>query len=271
MNESASAVIDSRTYDSKRKTSDGVPLRFEGCIGCPDMGIACSGPNLLILTIPELRLWANRWREHFKLSVVKCADAWDMPEGTVSRFLSSSEPDFRYASIQGIVHGILRYGLSAEQQAQYTACPATTAQISEKVSGLEKQLLERTEECAQLTARKLERTNEFTERMAEQRSLFEADMAQKIDTIQFLKTLAEKRQRDLEKSEAVAQNYLDRIDRKNAQIEELNQQIRKLNADMLRMASDHAGESMRMVDRVIRLSEDHAADFRKMHFTFDED
>lgn len=264
--ENIKSAPNTSTSASDRRTQEGVTLRFAGCIGCPDLGIACSGPNLALLTVPELRLWANRWREHYKLSVVKCAAAWDMSEGTVSRFLSSNDPDFRFVTIQSIIQGIIRYGLSADQQNQYHSCPATTAQIQEQVADLERQLIERTEECAALTAKKLDRANEYTERMAEQRENHEKHMAEKENTISFLRELAAKRQNDLEKSEAVARNYLDRIDVKNAQIAELNQEIRRLNGEILRMASSHAAESQVMVDRIIRMAEIHEDDFRAMHF-----
>lgn len=264
-------VPNTSTSACDKRTQEGATLRFGGCIGCPDFGNACSGPNLALLTVPELRLWVNRWREHYKLSVVKCAAAWDMSEGTVSRFLSSNDPDFRFITIQSIIQGIIRYGLAADQQNQYNSCPATTAQIQEQVADLERQLVERTEECAALTAKKLDRANEYAERMAEQRENSEKHLAEKESTIQFLRELAAKRQKDLEKSEALAQNYLDRIDRKNAIIVELNHEIRKLNADAIRMVSSFASESKNMADRVIKMSEAHAADFRAMHFgTLDE-
>jgi peptidoglycan hydrolase CwlO-like protein len=96
-------------------------------------------------------------------------------------------------------------------------------------------------------------------------------MAEKENTIAFLRELAAKRQNDLEKSEAVARNYLERIDSKNAQLAELNQEIRRLNGEILRMASSYASESKNMVDRVIQLSEAHAADFRAMHFGTGDD
>ena len=264
MTENTQNVSDTRTTDCTAKTSGEKVIRFAGCIGCSDMGVTCSGPNLAILTIPELRLWANRWREHYKLSIVKCAAAWDMPEGTVSRFLSSSDPDFRYASIQGIIQGIIRYGISADQQKQYHSCPATTEQIQEKVADLERQLVERTEECATLTAKKLNRANEYAERMAEQRENSEKHLAEKENTIAFLRELAAKRQHDLEKSEAVSQNYLDRIDAKNAQIAELNQEIRRLNGEILRMASSYASETKSMVDRVNKMSEAHSEDLKSL-------
>ena len=262
--ETNQSIINTRTTEQITKTPDEKTLRFAGCIGCSDMGITCSGPNLAVLTVPELRLWANRWREHFKLSIVKCAAAWDMPEGTVSRFLSSPESDFRYATIQGIVQGILRYGLSADQQKEYHSCPATTQQIQEQFADLERQLVERTEECAALTAKKLDRANEYTERMAEQRDNFEKHFAEKESTIKFLRELAEKRQRDLEKSESVSQDYLHRIDDKNQQIADLNQEIRRLNGEILRMASSYAADTKNMVDRVIKMSEAHSADIKSL-------
>ena len=265
--ENCKQVFNTGTTAHDKKTQEGVTLRFAGCIGCPDIGSACSGPNLALLSVPELRIWANRWREHYKLSVVKCAAAWDMSEGTVSRFLSSSDPDFRFVTIQSIVRGIISYGLPADQQAQYHPCPATTAQIQEQVADLERQLVERTEECATLTAKKLDRANEYTERMAEQRENFEKHLNEKTETISFFRELSEKRQRDLEKAEAVSNNYLERIDAKNIQIAELYQEIRRLNGEILRMASSYAAESKIMVDRVIQMSEMHAADFRAMHFS----
>lgn len=264
MTENNQSAITTSTTDHVSKTPDDKTLRFAECIGCSDMGISCSGPNLAILTVPELRLWANRWREHFKLSIVKCAAAWDMPEGTVSRFLSSPDPDFRYATIQGIIQGILRYGISADQQKQYHSCPATTQQIQDQVADLERQLVERTEECAALTAKKLDRANEYAEHMAEQRENFEKHLAEKENTIKFLRELADKRQRDLEKSESVSQDYLHRIDVKNQQMLELNQEIRRLNGEILRMASSYAAETKNMVDRVIQMSETHSADIKSM-------
>jgi predicted nucleic acid-binding Zn-ribbon protein len=70
----------------------------------------------------------------------------------------------------------------------------------------------------------------------------------------------------MKEADARAADYLQRIDRKSAQIESLNTEIRRLNGEILRMASSYAAESKNMVDRVIQLSEAHAADFQAMHF-----
>lgn len=235
--------------------NDRNAIRFEECIGCSDMGIACSGPNLALLTIPELRVWVNRWRAHYKLSVNKCAAAWDMAEGTVSRFLSSSDPDFRFATIQGIVQGILRYGQPADHQHSYNPCPITTAEVQDQFAFYEKQLLEKTEENAEITARKLERANEYTEHMAEQRENYEKHLAEKEETIAFLRELAVKRQRDLEKSEAVCADYLARIDAKNEKIDSLGEELRKLNAEVIKIYTAHNTEISSLVDRMARIAE----------------
>lgn len=236
-------------------TTEGVTLRFGECIGCPDLGATCSGANLALLTIPELRIWANRWRSHYKMSVNKCAVAWDMSESTVSRFLSSSDPDFRYATIQCIVQGIVRYGQPADYQHSYRSCPYTTTEVQEKEASYEKQLLEKTEENAELTARKLERANEYTEHMAEQRENYEKHLAEKEETIAFLRELAVKRQRDLEKSEAVCADYLSRIDAKNEKIEKLGEELRSINAEVIKIYTSHNAEISSLVDRMARIAE----------------
>jgi hypothetical protein len=235
--------------------NDKNTIRFEKCIGCSDLGLSCSGPNLALLTIPELRVWVNRWRAHYKLSVNKCAAAWDMAEGTVSRFLSSSDPDFRFATIQGIVQGILRYGRPADHQHSYNSCPITTEEAQEQIASYEKQLLEKTEENAELTARKLERANEYAERMAEQRENYEKHLEEKEKTVAFLRSLADKRQKDLEKAEAVCADYLARIDAKNEKIDKLGEELRTLNAEVIKIYTSHNAEISSLVERMTRIAE----------------
>ena len=241
--------------DANALITDGETIRFEGCIGCPDLGTTCCGANLGLLTIPELRIWANKWRSYYKLSVSKCSAAWDMAEGTVSRFLSSSDPDFRYATIQSIINGIVWYGQPADHQRSYRTCPYTTAKVQEQVASYEKQLLEKTEENAELTARKLERANEYAEHMAEQRENYEKHLAEKQETIEFLRELAAKRQRDLEKSEAVCADYLARIDAKNKKIDKLGDELRSVNAEIIKVYTSHNAEVSSLVDRMARIAE----------------
>lgn len=258
------SVNDMRTSAHAGSTIEKKHIRYEKCIGCSDMGPTCLGPNLLVLSISELRIWANRWREYYNLSISKCAAAWDMPDGTVARFLSSSEPDFKYATVRGIIQGIIRYGQPADQEFGDKPCPSTSAEIQEQITAYEKQLTEKTEECANLAAKKLERANEYSERMAEQREQYEKNLANREKSVSFLRDLAEKRQRDLEKEEAQSANYLERIDAKNQQIAERDAEIRRLNAENLHMAAAHAAEIKALYDRILRMSELHAEEIKAL-------
>lgn len=260
--ENTQQARDSRTSVPPESTDDKKPLRFESCIGCPDIGPKCLGPNLAMLPISELRIWVKRWKEYFHLTVDQCAAIWETPVGTVSRFLATAETDFKYMTVQNIVRGIIGYGQPAGFQLSDNPCPATTAKIQEQISQYEQQLAEKTEECSQLTAAKLNRANEYTERMAEQREYYEKHLSEKTDTILYLRQLAEKRQKDLEKSEAVSKNYLDRIDVKNQQIAERDAEIRQLNAEIRQMSSAHNADSRELIDRLLRMSDLHAAEIR---------
>lgn len=253
---------ESRTSVCSESTSEKRPLRFESCIGCPDIGAKCLGPNLAMLPISELRIWVKRWKEYFHLTVDQCAAIWETPTGTVSRFLATAETDFKYMTVQNIVRGIIGYGQPAGFQLGDNPCPATTAQIQAGIAHYEQQLAEKTEECARLTATKLDRAHEYTERMAEQRDYYEKHLSEKTDTILYLRQLAEKRQKDLEKSEAVAKNYLDRIDAKNQQIADRDAEIRLLNAEIRQISAAHNADSRELIDRLLRMSDLHAAEIK---------
>lgn len=260
--DNAPQTLDSRTSVSQESTSEKKALRFESCIGCPDIGQKCLGPNLAMLPISELRIWVKRWKEYFHLTVDQCAAIWETPAGTVSRFLATAETDFKYMTVQNIVRGIIGYGQPAGFQLSDNPCPATTAQIQAGIAHYEQQLAEKNEECARLTATKLDRAHEYTERMAEQRDYYEKHLSEKTETINYLRQLAEKRQKDLEKSEAVSKNYLDRIDVKNQQIAERDAEIRQLNAEIRQMSAAHNADSRALIDRLLRLSDLHAEEIR---------
>lgn len=243
------------------ETSEKISVRFEKCIGCPDIGMECLGPNLALLPISELRLWCKKWKEHFKLSVELCGEIWGIG-GSAKRFLSSQETDFKYTTVQCIVRGIVSYGLAPETVLGSAPCPATSAELNAKYTEYEKQLKERQEECEYLLAKKNERANEYIERTAELRESFEKQLAHKEDTISFLKDLTEKLQHDLEKSEAVSSDYLSRIDTKNQQLLDAYAEIRKLNEDLLRLVGTNADDMKAMIDRFLRMTESHTAEVK---------
>lgn len=220
------------------------PVRFEKCIGCADMGPACLGPNLLMLTISELRAWVKRWKEYYRLSGEQCAAIWNTPVGTVSRFLATQETDFKYMTVQGIIRGIITYGQPADQQFGDNPCPATSSEIAETVSAIESQLAEKTEECEKLAKKKLERADEYADHMAEQRENFEHRLSKQQETIDFLR-------QDLERARATSRDYLARIDRKNTQLDDRDEEIRQLNR-----------EKSALYDRILKMADTHSAQNR---------
>ena len=263
-NEPGRIPADSRTCGTTESIGEKKHFRFEKCIGCPDMGPECLGPNLLMMPIAELRAWVKKWKEYYHISGDQCAIIWNTPVGTVSRFLATQETDFKYTTVQGIIRGIVYYGYPPDRQFGDNPCPATSSEIHAQVSGLEKQLDEKREECERLSIRKQEHSNEYIERMAEQRENYEKHLADREDTVRYLRDLADKRQRDLEKSEAVSRNYLDRIDVKNRQIEERDAEIRRLTTELLRISASHSEEIKGFIDRILRMSDLHAAEIKAL-------
>lgn len=242
-------------------TSEQKSVRFEKCIGCPDIGMECLGPNLALLPITELRLWCKKWKEHYKLSIELCGEIWGIG-GSAKRFLSAQETDFKYTTVQCIVRGIVSYGLAPETVLGSNPCPSTSAEMNAKYAEYEKQLKERQEECEYLLSRKNAHANEYIERMTELRENHEKQLANKEDTIRFLRDLADTQQKELEKAEAISKDYLNRIDVKNQQLLEAYAEIRQLNADMLKMVSANADDMKSMIDRFLRLTDAHTAEIK---------
>lgn len=240
-------------------TSEKTSVRFEKCIGCPDIGMECLGPNLALLPISELRLWCKKWKEHFKLSVELCGEIWGIG-GSAKRFLSAQETDFKYTTVQCIVRGIISYGLAPETVLGSNPCPATSAEMNAKYADYEKQLRERQDECEYLLAKKNAHANEYIERTAELRESYEKQLAHKEDTIQFLKDLTDKLRQDLNKAEATSSDYLHRIDTKNQQLLDAYAEIRKLNTDMLKTINANADDMRSMIDRFLRMTDAHTAE-----------
>lgn len=238
-------------------------VRFQKCIGCPDMAMRCLGANLLMLSIGELKKWVKLWREHYKITTIEaCADIWKIGESSAKRFVNPQEKDIRYTTVQCIIRGIVGYGFPPDKDFGDLPCPGTSAEFTARITELEVQLEKKRDECEYLLERKNASAHEYIERMAEARENFKEQLEYKEATIQYLKDLAGKRQRDLEKSEAIASDYLSRIDVKNQQLLEAYSEIRKLNAEMLKMVNANADDIKGMIDRFFRLTDAHTEEIK---------
>lgn len=243
------------------ESSEKKEVRFEKCIGCPDIGMECLGPNLALLPISELRTWCKKWKEHFKLSVELCGEIWGIG-GSAKRFLSSQETDFKYTTVQCIVRGIVSYGIPPETVMSGNPCPSTSADMNARFAEYEKQLKERQEECEYLLARKNAHANEYIERMAEVRENYEKQLDNKEDTIRYLKGLADSLQVELEKAEAVSGDYLRRIDDKNQQLLDAYQEIRQLHNEILKIVSANTDDLRSMIDRFLKMTDAHTEEVK---------
>ena len=241
--------------------TDKKEVRFEKCLGCPDMGVRCSGPNLAMLPIEEFRAWVRKWKERYGLSVEACGEIWNIG-GTAKHFLGGQEKGFQYATVQNIVRGIVSHGLPPETVASTEPCPSTSAEIDARVCEYERELRTSQEEYRDLLERKNNSAKESVERLTEQREGYEKRLDEKQNTIDFLKELAEKRRVDAEEQKAVSADYLARIDAKNEQILGLYKEIQELHAENLRLSSTYAGESKALIDRILHMTELHAEEIR---------
>ena len=237
-------------------------VRFLKCIGCPDMGMNCLGANLLMLPIGELKKWVIAWRAHYKLSIEACADIWKIGDSSAKRFLNPQEKDIRYTTVQCIIRGIVGYGFPPDKDFGDWPCPGTSAEFTSRITELEIQLEKKRDECEYLLERKNASAHEYIERMAEARENFKEQLEYKEDTIQYLKELADKRQKDLEKSEAVSRDYLNRIDDKNQQLLDAYQEIRQLHNEILKIVSANTDDLRSMIARFLKMTDAHTAEVK---------
>lgn len=250
--------------DTVAELNEPKEVRFLKCIGCPDMGMTCLGANLLMLSLSELKKWVRIWKVHYDLSIEACAEIWKIGVSSAKRFLNPQDTDIRYTTVQCIIRGIVGYGFPPDKDFGDMPCPGTSAEFTSRITELELQLDKKRDECEYLLERKNASAHEYIERMAEQRRNFEEQLENKEDTIRFLKTLAEKRQNDLEKSEAVSRDYLNRIDEKNRQLLEAYAEIRHLHGDMLKIVQNNTDDLRAMIGRFLDLSEAHTAEVKAL-------
>ena len=234
---------------------------YQKCLDCPDLGVVCLGRHLSELGGTEaVRGFHRLLRVARKIPLSKIYSAAPhIGHGTVNDYFGrSSTQDFKLTTVLAVDRALIAIcGNRVGQPPLEGFCPADAADLRSRNEALANRLNESEAEIARLTEMLSNAEAASAARMSEQRHAFLGQI-----------TFAEDRMKE---ADARAADYLQRIDRKNAQIADLNQEIRRLNAEILRMASAYAAESKGMVDRVIHLSEAHAADFRAMHFGASED
>lgn len=234
---------------------------YQKCLDCPDLGVVCLGRHLSELGGTEaVRGFHRLLKIARKIPLSKIYSAAPhIGHGTVNDYFGrSSTQDFKLTTVLAIDRALIAIcGNRVGQPPLEGFCPADAADLRSRNEALANRLNEAEAEIARLTEMLSNAEATSAARMSEQREAFQGQVAFAVER--------------MKEADARAADYLLRIDKKSAQIAELNREIRRLNTEILHMASSHAAESQVMVDRVIRMAEIHEDDFRKMHFGTGED
>lgn len=229
---------------------------YQKCLDCPDLGVVCLGRHLSELGGTEaVRGFHRLLRVARKIPLSKIYSAAPhIGHGTVNDYFGrSSTQDFKLTTVLAIDRALIAIcGNRVGQPPLEGFCPADAADLRSRNESLANRLNEAETEIARLTEMLSNAEAASAARMSEQREAFQGQIELALG------------QKDT--AEARATDYLQRIDRKNALIEELRKEIRQLNSEILHMASSFAAQSQSTVDRVIKLAETHEDDFRKIQF-----
>lgn len=228
---------------------------YQKCLDCPELGVICSGRDLTELGSAEaVRSYSRLLRVARKITFSQIyAAAPQIGHGTINDYFGRGNQDVKLTTAIAIHSALVAIcGNRVGQPPLESFCPADAADLRTRNEALSNRLDEAESEIVRLTEMLRSAEASSVAQMSEQRAVF-------VDQIHF----ATERMKE---ADARSADYLRRIDNKSAQIAELNKEIRRLNSEILRMASAHVSETKSMLDKVIRIAEDHAADFRAMYF-----
>ena len=221
---------------------DNSILLYHKCLDCPDYGVTCNGPKLAALgDIMVVRAFhrAIRGKRSIPMKMIYLA-AQPVSESTINDYFSHSVKDFKWTTVGCIDNALTAIcGNRVGQPLLDHPCPASSSEIQNRTAL----------HTAELDALRAE-NHDLQQRLAQAkgkviatREEVKEDYASRV---QFLKDLCEKRQSDIDelkrqaadtesrhraelaRMDAVAADYLSRIDEKNKRIDKLNNLLRLL-------------------------------------------
>ena len=79
-------------------------MKYEKCLTCVDLGIACDGPNFLAMDTTEMGQWCNHKRKQISgMTYDKIAAETGISKSAVHGFLNGTHADYRIETIRPIV------------------------------------------------------------------------------------------------------------------------------------------------------------------------
>lgn len=212
---------------------------YQKCLECKDYGVSCNGPKLAalgdIMIVRDFHR-AIRDRRNIPMKLIHLA-AQPVSESTINDYFSHSEKDFKWTTVGCIDNALTAIcGNRVGQPLLDHPCPASSSDIQGQIRDFSGQINALKEENAKLQ----EKVTETKGKVISTREEVKEDYASRVN---FLKDLCEKRQRDLDdqaarhqkeidRMEAIASDYLSRIDEKNARIDRLNRAIKWISVGL---------------------------------------
>lgn len=220
------------------------PLPWTKCVDCPELGRTCNGYDIAALgSVEAVRTYHKsiRTARHFtETQIVRLVEKRIGP-GTVHDYFLRGPIDPKWQTVAAIDAALVTLcGDRVGQPPLEIPCPATFATLRERSEALSARLDEAMEENTRL-AQALATAEENAQlRLAHQR----ADL-DKIIQLQQARIAA---------LEAEKKDYLDRNDRKRAELETARSEIRDLNRTNLQITREFAAKMLDMSDKLLTLS-----------------
>lgn len=209
---------------------------YHKCLPCAELGRTCGGQKLAALgSIEAVRAYHRALKAARKIQLKQIYPAApQIGHGTIEDYFGRSGQDFKWTTVTAIDSALVAIcGDRVGQPLPETPCPFALAEMQER--------MEKAEAEAERLSKALATAEEkHLLTLRDQHGVMQAQLE-----------FAQERMRS---AEARAEDYLRRNDEKRLQIEKLHEDIRTLNAQLIKMAADHATEIRLLAGRVLDLS-----------------
>lgn len=238
-----SPAADAVATEAVAAPSQGLPL-WHKCLQCPELGRTCNGYDLTALDgVESARAYhkALRIARGFTVprvhAVIKDRIGW----GTAHDYFGRGGIDPKWLTVASIDFALVALcGDRVDLPPLETPCPATFGGLRERCDALSARLGEASEENARLAQALATAEANAQTRLTNQR----AD----------LDKIIELQQARIAALEAEKKDYLDRNDRKRAELEAAREEIRELNKTIIQITGDFATKTASLVDRILAIT-----------------
>ena len=220
------------------------PLPWTKCVDCPELGRTCNGYDIAALgSVEAVRTYHKsiRTARHFtETQIVRLVEK-RIGSGTVHDYFLRGPIDPKWQTVATIDAALVTLcGDRAGQPPLEIPCPATFATLRERCDSLSARLDEAAAENARLAEALAAAEENAKTRLTDQRA----------DLDQIIKL----QQARIAALEAEKKDYLDRNDRKRAELEAARSEIRDLNRTNLQITREFAAKMLDMSDKLLTLS-----------------